>query len=47
MQIMQDAAVVPILNQQTYVFHAKRVQNFIFFPFSQTGDITNLWLKSS
>ena len=47
MQIMQDAAIVPVLNQQTYVFHSKRVQNFIFLPFSQTGDITNLWMKSS
>jgi peptide/nickel transport system substrate-binding protein len=46
MQIMQDAAVIPVLNQQTPIFRATRVQNFIYFPFSQQGDITNVWLKS-
>jgi peptide/nickel transport system substrate-binding protein len=45
MQIMQDAAVIPVLNQQTPVFRSTRVQNFIYYPFSQQGDITNVWLK--
>jgi peptide/nickel transport system substrate-binding protein len=44
-QIMKDVAIVPILIQQTAVFHSSRVQNAIFFPFSQQLDITNVWLK--
>jgi len=34
-----------VLNQQTPVFRSTRVQNFIYYPFSQQGDITNVWLK--
>ncbi len=45
MQIMKDAAVVPVLDQQASVFHSSRVQNFVFFPFISQGDITNVWLK--
>ena len=45
MQIMQDAVVIPVLVQQTSVFHSSRVQNFIFNLFQQQGDITNIWLK--
>jgi len=45
MQIMQDAAVVPILNQQVAVFRSSRVQSFVYFPFSQQADVTNVWLK--
>ena len=45
MQIMQDAAIVPVLNQESLVFHSSRVQSAIFFPFSQALDITNIWLK--
>ena len=45
MQIMQDAVVIPVLDQQSSVFHSTRVQNFIFSLFSQQGDVTNVWLK--
>lgn len=45
MLIMQDAAIVPVLNQQSAVFHSARVQNFAFFPFTEQGDPTNVWLK--
>jgi ABC-type transport system substrate-binding protein len=45
MQIMTDAAVIPVLNQQTPVFRSTRVQNFVYFPFSQQADVTNVWLK--
>lgn len=45
MQVMQDAVIIPILNQQTPVFHSSRVQNFAFFPFFQQGDPSNVWLK--
>ncbi len=46
MQIMQDAAIVPVLDQQAPVFHSSRLQNFIYFPFSTNGDVTNLWIKA-
>jgi ABC-type transport system substrate-binding protein len=45
MQIMQDAVVIPVLVQQTSVFHSTRVQNFVFNLFQQQGDITNVWIK--
>ena len=47
MQIMKDAVVVPILSQKTPVFHSSRVQNFVFLPSSQQGDVTNVWLKGA
>jgi len=45
LQIMQDAAIIPVLNQQTPLYHSARVQNFVFFPFFQQGDPSNVWLK--
>ena len=45
MQIMQDAVVIPILDEQTSVFHSTRVQNFIFSLFMQQGDMTSVWIK--
>jgi peptide/nickel transport system substrate-binding protein len=45
MQIMQDAVIIPLLDQQTSVFHSTRVQNFIFNLFQQQGDVTNVWIK--
>jgi hypothetical protein len=42
---MKDAAVVPVLDQSAPVFHSSRVQNFVFFPFTSQGDITNVWIK--
>jgi ABC-type transport system substrate-binding protein len=45
MQIMQDAVIIPVLVEQTSVFHSTRVQNFIFSLFMQQGDMTSLWLK--
>jgi ABC-type transport system substrate-binding protein len=47
LQIMKDAVVVPILSQKTPVFHSSRVENFIFLPSSQQGDITNVWLNGA
>ena len=44
-QIMKDAAIVPVLNQQDPIFHSARMQNAAFFPFSQNFDIVNVWLK--
>lgn len=45
MQIMEDAVVIPVLVQQTSVFHSTRVQNFVFNLFQQQGDMTTIWLK--
>ena len=45
MQIMQDAAVIPVLDQENPVFRSSRVQDFVVFPFSNNGDVTNVWLK--
>jgi ABC-type transport system substrate-binding protein len=45
MQIMQDAVIIPVLDEQTSVFHSTRVQNFIFNLFQQQGDVTNVWIK--
>jgi ABC-type transport system substrate-binding protein len=45
MQIMQDAVVIPVLIEQTSVFHSTRVQNFVFNLFQQQGDVTNVWIK--
>lgn len=45
MQIMQDAAVIPVLDQEYAVFRSTRVQNFIVFPLANNGDVTNVWLK--
>lgn len=45
-QIMQDAAIVPVLNQQSAIFRSSRLQNAIYFNFSQAFDITNVWIKA-
>lgn len=45
MQIMKDAAIVPLLNQQIPLFHSSKVHNFIYMPTEANPDITNLWLS--
>jgi ABC-type transport system substrate-binding protein len=45
LQIMKDAAVVPVLDQKLYFMRSSRVQNYIVSPFTGNGDITNVWLK--
>jgi hypothetical protein len=37
--------VHPFQTQKTAVYHSSRVQNTIFFPFSQNYDITQVWLQ--
>jgi ABC-type transport system substrate-binding protein len=44
LQIMRDAAIVPIETQKVPIFHSSRVHNAIYSPFSENYDITNLWL---
>ncbi len=45
MQIMKDAAIVPLQTQKTALYRSSRVQNAIFLPFSQAYDITQVWLS--
>ena len=44
-QIMRDAAIVPLQTQQTALYRSSRVNNAIFMPFSQAYDITQIWLN--
>jgi peptide/nickel transport system substrate-binding protein len=43
-QIMQDAAIVPVLFAHQYWFHSARVRNWLPYPVLN-GDLTNLWLE--
>ena len=43
-QVMSDAVIVPFQNQNTPIYHAKRVKNAIYLPSFQLFDLTNLWL---
>ncbi len=45
--IMQDAAIVPILDQGFPMFSSARVKNGMFNPNIGDPDVTNLWLASS
>jgi len=45
MQIMKDAAIVPLQTQKTALYRSSRVQNAVFLPFSQAYDITQVWLS--
>jgi peptide/nickel transport system substrate-binding protein len=46
MQIMKDAAIVPILDQGFPQYSSARVRNAIFGPNIGEHDITNLWLAN-
>jgi peptide/nickel transport system substrate-binding protein len=47
LQIMRDAAIIPIETQNLPLFHSSRVHNAIYSPFSENFDVTNLWLSGS
>jgi ABC-type transport system substrate-binding protein len=47
LQIMRDAAIVPIETQKLPLFHSSRVRNAIYSPFSENFDVTNLWVSGS
>jgi peptide/nickel transport system substrate-binding protein len=47
LQIMRDAAIVPIETQKLPLFHSSRVQNASYSPFSENFDVTNLWVSGS
>lgn len=44
-QAMQDAAIVPFMDNQTPLYHSKRTHNAIFTPRTQLYDITNIWIS--
>ncbi|MFC4121710.1 ABC transporter substrate-binding protein [Nonomuraea zeae] len=43
--VMADAVIVPFNNQNTPIYHNKRVRNALYLPAFQLYDITNLWLS--
>jgi peptide/nickel transport system substrate-binding protein len=45
MQIMKDAAIVPITDQYTPLYHSSRVHNAIYYPPNQLYDVTQAWLS--
>ncbi|HEX5267886.1 MAG TPA: hypothetical protein VFW24_14055, partial [Acidimicrobiales bacterium] len=44
-QIMADAAVVPIGQQKTAVYHSTRLQNCIWNTWISNCDPTSVWIK--
>jgi ABC-type transport system substrate-binding protein len=44
-KVMADAPWVPVATGKNPLFHASRVQNWVYFDFANNGDITNVWLK--
>jgi peptide/nickel transport system substrate-binding protein len=46
-QVMKDAAIVPFETQNVALFRSTRVHNAIFELFSQSYDITEIWLSPS
>jgi len=45
LQIMKDAAIVPLQTQKTALYRSTRVHNAIYLPFSQAYDVTQIWLS--
>ncbi|MFB4302790.1 ABC transporter substrate-binding protein [Actinomadura sp. NTSP31] len=44
-QIMQDAAVVPLMNQKYPIFHSSRVKNALYLPQYQAYDLNQMKLS--
>jgi peptide/nickel transport system substrate-binding protein len=44
-KVMQDAPWVPLAEQNAIVMLSSRVKGYVFFPFSASADVTNIWLK--
>ncbi len=43
-KVMEDAPWVPIETGKTPIYRAERVKNFVYLPFANNGDITNVFL---
>ena len=46
-KVMQDAAIFPITDPNTPVYHASQVHNAIFIPVLNQFDMANVWLDPS
>lgn len=44
-QVMQDAAIVPLITQSYTTYQSKRVHNALFLPAFQTYDYSLIWLS--
>jgi peptide/nickel transport system substrate-binding protein len=44
-KVMDDSPWVPIYTSNSVNFIGTRVKGFVFFPFSTSGDITNMWVN--
>jgi peptide/nickel transport system substrate-binding protein len=44
-KVMDDAPWIPIYTSNSVNFVGQRVKGFVFFPFSTSADITNLWVS--
>ena len=45
-KVMADAPFIPFMTQLTNLMRAKQVHNAIFMPFSDSYDLTQIWLSS-
>lgn len=43
--VMDDAPWIPIYTSSSVNYIGTRVKGFVFFPFSTSGDITNIWVN--
>ena len=46
-KVMEDAAVFPITDPNTPVYHASQVHNAIYLPILNQFDMANVWLDPS
>ena len=45
-QVMADAPFIPFMTQLTNLMHSSRVHNDIWFPFSESYDLSQVWVSS-
>jgi peptide/nickel transport system substrate-binding protein len=45
-KVMEDAAIFPITDPNTPVYHAAQVHNAIFLPILNQFDMSNVWLEA-
>jgi ABC-type transport system substrate-binding protein len=44
-QVMKDAAIIPFQTQLTALYHSSRVHDAFFQPFTDSYDLTQIWLS--
>ncbi len=45
--VMADAPWVPIATGKQPLYRSERVKGWVYYPFSNNGDITNVWLDGA